>query len=105
MIGGAIAVTWGNWGGIYFYRGYTKKLCLGFLAVTYYPRDLDRIIGQLIDRAVTAEHRAEQFERTVDELYPDSDGDLVDHCRQCGEWSHLDESRLCPDCLLKPVDV
>lgn len=35
------AVTIGSWGGIYFYRGVTFKyrLCLGFIAFTYFRGD------------------------------------------------------------------
>lgn len=31
----------GKWGGVYLTWGYTKRLCLGWVAITYIPRDDD----------------------------------------------------------------
>jgi len=44
MRGGTITVSWGDWGGFYFSKGSTTRLCLGYVALTYFPYDIDDII-------------------------------------------------------------
>ena len=43
--GGTILLSWGKYGGFYFYSGYTKRLCLGYIAITYFPIEIDDIIA------------------------------------------------------------
>lgn len=38
---GSICISWGKYGGFYFHRGYTKRLCLGFISITYMPFEID----------------------------------------------------------------
>lgn len=38
-------INWGKWGGFYLFRGYTKRVCLGFVAITYIPDDIDELLG------------------------------------------------------------
>jgi hypothetical protein len=38
---GTVSVSWGSYGGFYVYSGYTKRMCLGWLAITYFPDDID----------------------------------------------------------------
>lgn len=45
--GGALSVSWGKWGGFYWRRGFCLRLCLGWIAMTYIPRDLDKVIQWL----------------------------------------------------------
>lgn len=33
-----------KWGGVYAYRGYGWRLCVGWIAVTFYPVDGDEIL-------------------------------------------------------------
>ena len=40
----AIIISIGKWGGMYFYRGYGTRLCLGWIAITYLPTDGDYIL-------------------------------------------------------------
>lgn len=40
----SFVVSIGKWGGFYFLRGYTTRLCLGWLALTFIPRDFDPLI-------------------------------------------------------------
>lgn len=40
-----IAISFGAYGGFYFYRGYSIRICLGWVALTYLPRDLDTILN------------------------------------------------------------
>lgn len=41
--GVSIIMTFGKYGGFYIYSGWTKRLCLGWLAITYVPKDWDDI--------------------------------------------------------------
>lgn len=38
---GTLALSWGAWGGFYFNRGFCPRVCLGWLAITYCPVELD----------------------------------------------------------------
>jgi hypothetical protein len=38
---GTLSFSWGDWGGFYYHRGYTTRLCLGYVAITYFPDDID----------------------------------------------------------------
>lgn len=42
-----IAVSFGKYGGFYFRRGYTTRLCLGWVAITYFPCDIDTIFEKM----------------------------------------------------------
>lgn len=35
------SISIGRWGGIYWHCGYTIRLCLGWVAFTYFPFDID----------------------------------------------------------------
>ncbi len=41
---GTVSISWGEYGGFYFYRGYSTRLCLGWVAFTYIPSDIDTIL-------------------------------------------------------------
>jgi hypothetical protein len=53
--GGAFAVSWGKWGGFYWKRGYTTRLCLGWVALTYFPLDLDVLLRALSKAAPSSD--------------------------------------------------
>jgi hypothetical protein len=36
-----LALSFGKFGGFYFYSGWTKRLCLGWVSLTFIPEDLD----------------------------------------------------------------
>lgn len=40
-----IMISVGKWGGVYFSSGWTKRLCLGWIAFTLFPCDGDDIIA------------------------------------------------------------
>ena len=40
-----LALTIGKWGGFYVFCDYTLRICLGWVALTFIPRDLDEILG------------------------------------------------------------
>lgn len=40
-----IAISFGSYGGFYIHSGYTKRVCLGWIAFTYFPEDIDRTLG------------------------------------------------------------
>jgi hypothetical protein len=46
--GGTLSVSWGRWAGFYWHRGYCLRLCLGWIALTYLPRDLDNLLHDLM---------------------------------------------------------
>ncbi len=35
----SLILSVGSWGGFYIHWGFTKRLCLGWFAVTFVPRD------------------------------------------------------------------
>jgi hypothetical protein len=41
---GTVAVSWGGWGGVRFSRSPGLRLCLGWVAVYYWPLDLDDLV-------------------------------------------------------------
>lgn len=46
--GGTVAFSWGPWGGFYAKRGAMTRLCLGWVAITYIPQDLDEFLDRLM---------------------------------------------------------
>lgn len=46
---GTLALSWGPWGGFYVTRGFCKRVCLGRLAVTYCPVELDDLMEAYAD--------------------------------------------------------
>ena len=45
---GTLAISWGKYGGFYWHSKYTKRLCLGWIAFTYIPLDIDDLLKQKI---------------------------------------------------------
>ena len=41
---GTISLSWGKYGGFYFNSDYTVRLCLGWIAITYLPLEIDDIL-------------------------------------------------------------
>jgi len=41
---GSIVLSWGEYGGFYIHRGYTTRLCFGWLAITHIPLEIDDVI-------------------------------------------------------------
>jgi len=37
-------VSFGKWAGFYIFKGYSFRVCLGFVAFTYFPIDIDEIL-------------------------------------------------------------
>ncbi len=48
MKGMSIMVSVGEWGGVYLHRGYSKRLCLGWLSITFVAQDMDELLERLI---------------------------------------------------------
>lgn len=46
---GTLALSWGAWGGFYVNRGFGLRLCLGWLAITALPVDLDDLMEAYAD--------------------------------------------------------
>lgn len=43
-------ISFGKWGGFYFQRGWCVRLCLGFVAFTFMPKDIDEVLSNLLAR-------------------------------------------------------
>ena len=51
----AIVISVGKWGNVYWYSGFGWRLCLGWIAFTYFPIDGDEILeaaAQTADRNI-----------------------------------------------------
>ena len=53
------ALTFGRYGGFYFRHGYAIRLCLGWVALTWFPVDLDDILDRLIRRGASPPREGE----------------------------------------------
>lgn len=38
----SLVINIGKYGGFYIHWGYTKRICLGWIALTVYPFDIDK---------------------------------------------------------------
>lgn len=47
---GSIIISWGKYGGFYVAIDYTKRLCLGWAAITYIPLDIDVLFQKTKDQ-------------------------------------------------------
>lgn len=47
---GTLALSWGPWGGFYVQRGFCRRVCIGRLALTYCPVELDDLMEAYADR-------------------------------------------------------
>lgn len=45
-----IAITFGKYGGFYIFNGYTKRICLGWIAIDLLPMELDEYLKRLIKK-------------------------------------------------------
>lgn len=52
---GTLALSWGPWGGLYLHRA---RICLGWLALTYVPIELDALMRAYADKPASDEGRA-----------------------------------------------
>lgn len=43
----SILISFGKWGGVYFHRGYSWRLCMGWIAVSVFPMDDDVLLDAL----------------------------------------------------------
>lgn len=44
----SIILSFGRWGGVYYHGGWSKRLCLGWVALTLLPADIDPILRRLL---------------------------------------------------------
>jgi hypothetical protein len=47
------ALSIGKYGGFYFHHEYTTRLCLGWVALTFYPFDMDDLHSRHLDAIKT----------------------------------------------------
>lgn len=41
---GSITIGWGKYGGFYFIRGFSTRICLGWISFTYFPDEIDNLL-------------------------------------------------------------
>ena len=46
---GTLALSWGRYGGFYVTWAYAKRLCLGWVALTYVPLEIDALMDAYAD--------------------------------------------------------
>ena len=42
----SVIFSLGSYGGFYAYWGYSKRFCLGWISITFLPRDIDEIFDE-----------------------------------------------------------
>jgi hypothetical protein len=50
---GTLAISWGKWGGFYVHRPkgrFVSRVCLGFVAITYLPLEIDELMEAYADQ-------------------------------------------------------
>ena len=56
--GKSLVVSYGRWGGFYFHHGENAiRLCLGWIAITIIPADIDDLFERLLLRNVRGDER------------------------------------------------
>lgn len=45
----SVIISFGPWGGFYLFNRFTKRICLGWLAITFIPLDVDRLFDGIFD--------------------------------------------------------
>lgn len=45
---GTLSFSWGKYGGFYYHKGYMTRLCLGWIAFTYIPLEIDSVLDTTI---------------------------------------------------------
>ena len=43
-----IMLSFGKWGGVYVHLGYTFRVCLGWMALTFVPCDIDDLLTEAL---------------------------------------------------------
>jgi len=46
--GFSLVFSFGSYGGFNYYSGYTKRLCLGWVAFYYFPEDIEDILQDVL---------------------------------------------------------
>lgn len=62
------SITFGKWGGIYFLHDYTTRLCLGWIALTFYPFDMDDLHNRHRDALKTMAGMMDDMSRDLARL-------------------------------------
>lgn len=48
--GRSFCISIGKYGGFYFHKDYTVRLCLGWISFTYFPEEIDNILNNLLNK-------------------------------------------------------
>jgi hypothetical protein len=46
----SIVISFGEYGGFYIHWGWTKRVCLGWMALTYWPIDADVLMSNAVEQ-------------------------------------------------------
>ena len=52
----SIILSFGKWGGVYAHGGHSWRLCLGWVAITLLPEDIDDVLGDAVKYRRIAKH-------------------------------------------------
>jgi len=48
---GSLIFSWGKYGGFYYKKGKSStRICLGYIAITYMPEDIDDVFKRLLQK-------------------------------------------------------
>jgi len=47
--GCTLALSFGRYGGFYIHWSYTKRICLGWMAITFIPEDIDYTLMNILN--------------------------------------------------------
>lgn len=60
---GSLIFSWGSYGGFYYHRGLTRRLCLGWVAFTFLPVEIDELHREAMDEIDELRERITEYER------------------------------------------
>ena len=46
----SLIISFGKYGGFYLKKGYCIRLCLGWVALTYLPQDIDNFFDKILNQ-------------------------------------------------------
>lgn len=66
---GTLALSFGPWGGFYVHRGFSLRLSLGWLAITWLPDELDTVLGSYQKYAQYLAGQRALYAARLDDVY------------------------------------
>lgn len=47
---GTLSLSWGAYGGFYVHLGFASRICLGWVALTYFPIEIEDLMRAYVER-------------------------------------------------------